>query len=233
MNAFVTGLLFGAVGSTHCVAMCGPLVLTIDRTLRRPTRGARLQHAVCYHGARVLMYAGFGLVAGVFGQTLALLGFGRILAVAAGAVLLLVALGSVLPSRLQRFSAKPAAIAVRACGAAARVGRAHPIAGPVLAGAANGFLPCGLVYAAVLTATALGSVSGALAMMVGFGFGTIPALLAVSLTADSTMFGMRSRLRRLTPVLLAVTAVLLLARGLAPSFNGPSHSHAQHAVARP
>ncbi len=56
MTALVTGLLLGAVGSGHCVGMCGPLVLTIERSLRRPSRRMQLRHALTYHAGRVLTY---------------------------------------------------------------------------------------------------------------------------------------------------------------------------------
>jgi sulfite exporter TauE/SafE len=109
----------------------------------------------------------------------------------------------------------------------------HPVAGPVLAGAANGLLPCGLVYAALLTAAALGTASSAVVMMIGFGLGTVPALVAVSMAAASQAFGIRPYLRRLTPVLLAVTAVILLMRGFAPATDSPHTAHVHSAVARP
>jgi sulfite exporter TauE/SafE len=228
MSAFVTGLLFGVVGSAHCAAMCGPLVVTIDRALAGPSRRAKVIHAAGYHLARVLTYAALGLGAGAAGQTLAAAGLGRVLAVAAGVVLLLVAFGSALPPGLRRVSARPAVLAARACGAAARAGRAHPVAGALLAGVANGLLPCGLVYAALLTATALGTTLGAVTLMAGFGVGTIPTLLALSAATATSAVGIRSRLRALQPVLLAVTAVILLARGFAPESVHPVRSHSVH-----
>ncbi len=65
MTALVTGLIFGAAGSLHCVGMCGPLVLTMGRGLRRPSRRAQLQHALTYHTGRVLTYVVLGSMAGL------------------------------------------------------------------------------------------------------------------------------------------------------------------------
>lgn len=233
MTPFLTGLIFGAIGSAHCVGMCGPLVLTVGRTLRRPSPRAQLQHSLAYHGGRVLTYAALGVVAGFAGQTLAVWGFGRALAVTAGVLLLLAAFGSAVPQRLRGWGVRPAALATRACAAAGRWNGVHPVAGPVLAGAANGLLPCGLVYAALLTAAALGTATSAVVMMIGFGLGTVPALAALSMAASSQAFGIRSHLRRLTPVLLAVTAVILLMRGFAPATGTPHTAHVHSAVARP
>ena len=233
MTPLVAGLIFGVIGSAHCVGMCGPLVLTVGRTLRRPSLRAQLQHALAYHAGRVLTYALLGAAAGAVGQTLSGWGFGRALAIVAGLLLLLSAIGSVVPRRLRGVGAMPAALATRACSAAGRWSRIHPVAGPMLAGAANGLLPCGLVYSALLTAAALGTAASAVGMMIGFGLGTIPALVALSAAAASQAFGIRSYLRRLTPVLLAVTAVILLVRGFAPPTGSAHTTHVHSTVARP
>jgi uncharacterized protein len=233
MTPLLTGLIFGAIGSAHCVGMCGPLVLTVGRTLKRPSPRAQLQHSLAYHGGRVLTYALLGVAAGTVGQTLSFWGFGRALAIAAGLLLLLAAIGAAVPQRLRGWDARPAALATRACATAGRWSRMHPVAGPVFAGAANGLLPCGLVYAALLTAAALGTATSAVVMMIGFGLGTVPALVAVSMAAASHAIGIRPYLRRLTPVLLAVTAVILLMRGFAPAAGSPHTAHVHSAVARP
>jgi hypothetical protein len=225
MTALVTGLLLGVVGSAHCAGMCGPLVLTITRGLERPSRRAMLRHALSYHTGRVSIYVLLGLAAGLVGQTLTLWGLGRALAVVAGLVLLLVAAGTAGPAWFRRAGARPAALATNACVIVGRWSRIHPVAGPLFAGAANGLLPCGLVYSAVLTAAALGSAASGVVLMAGFGVGTVPALLALSMAAASQAFGIRARLRRITPVLLVLTAALLLVRGLSPSSTTPHHDH--------
>ena len=63
--------------------------------------------------------------------------------------------------------------------AASRSSAAHPVAARFLAGGANGLLPCGLVYAAAIAAAGLGTVSGAVVFMTGFGLGTMPMLIVM------------------------------------------------------
>jgi uncharacterized protein len=225
MTSFVTGLVLGVVGSGHCIGMCGPLVLTIGRIQAQASRRGQAQYSLLYHAGRVLTYVALAVPAGLVGQALVLHGFGRALAIVAGLLLLASAVGTVgarLPGWLGSMGA---AAAARACAAANSWRGAHPIAGPVAAGAANGLVPCGLVYAAVTAAAAMGSAADAFALMIGFGLGTAPALVALSLSATLLPPGLRARMRQLTPVVLALTAALLLVRGLAATPSVP-HPHA-------
>lgn len=228
MTAFITGLALGAVGSAHCVGMCGPLVLTVGRIHARTSHRGQAQYALLYHAGRVLAYVALAIPAGLVGQTLVLHGFGRGLAIAAGLLLLASAVG-LSGARLPGwFGSGGSAIATRACTAAHAWRGAHPVAGSLAAGAANGLVPCGLVYAAVTAAAAMGSAADAFALMIGFGVGTVPALVALSLTATVMPLSLRARLRQLTPVVLALAAALLLARGLAPPPTAPHHYHVAH-----
>ena len=230
MTAFITGLALGAVGSGHCIGMCGPLVLTVGRIHARTSHRVHVQYLLLYHAGRVLAYVALAVPAGLVGQALVVHGFGRALAVVAGLLLLTSALGLAGARLPGWFGSMGAAAATRACGAANAWRSAHPVAGSVAAGAANGLVPCGLVYAAVTAAAAMGSAVDAFALMIGFGVGTVPALVAVSLTATVLPVGLRARLRQLTPVVLALTAALLLVRGLAPSSSAPHQHHATPAV---
>jgi sulfite exporter TauE/SafE len=96
----------------------------------------------------------------------------------------------------------------------------------------NGLLPCGLVYAAAVAAAGLGGVWTGLVFMAGFGAGTIPVLLMVTISASSLPASSRARLSRLAPLALAVTGMLLIGRGVLPvhhvasvhaQFNGHGH----------
>jgi hypothetical protein len=234
MTVLLTGLALGMAGSGHCAGMCGPLVLTLGRKPGRPSRRAHLRHAILYHSGRVATYVILALPAGVAGQALAVRGFGRALAVVGAAILLVGALGAMgsLRSRLVgRFERGWSVAIARLCVTTGRLSQGHPLGGPVLAGAANGLLPCGLVYAAATVAAAHGSAVDAVVLMMGFGLGTMPALLALTVSAASIPLSLRMRLRRLTPAVLALTAALLLARALGPPPPVPPQHPVPSAVA--
>ena len=230
MTPWVAGLALGLAGSGHCAVMCGPLVVAIDRRLQPPSRRRQLAHALSYHAGRVLTYVLLAIPGGLLGETIALNGFARTMSVMTGALLMVwLVLGrSTGGGMVRRTTGR---VAGRICGAASRWHRTHPVAGPMAAGAANGLLPCGLVYAAVMTAAAMGSATGAVAVMVGFGCGTVPMLLGLTVSAGSLPHALRARLRQLAPVAMAIIAALLIARGLVPRHGGAAaHGHGTHAA---
>jgi len=75
----------------------------------------------------------------------------------------------------------------------APIGSLYRTGGPtamLLVGLLNGLLPCGFVYAALGTAVTAGGVALSTVFMIGFGLGTGPAMLSVSLlgrVAGSTL----------------------------------------------
>ena len=121
------------------------------------------------------------------------------------------------------MSAAASSLAIRTATAAAAVTRRWPVAGYAVMGCANGLLPCGLLYAALATAIALGSVAKSIAFMTGFGLGTVPVLLAVTISATSLPLLWRRRLRLAGPAVMIAAGTLLIARGVLPA--APAHHH--------
>jgi len=159
------------------------------------------------------MYLLMGLAAGYVGQAVTSGGFGAALAIGSGAILVTAAVGST-GGRLGRVSSAGAYALRRIAAPVFRWGRLHPLAGPVAAGLLNGLLPCGMVYAALASACLPGSTRGALLVMLGFGLGTAPVLIALSAWSMPVSSTLRTRLRPLAPLVLAIAGAILLARGL-------------------
>lgn len=216
--ALTAGLALGAIGSAHCVAMCGPLVLALARG--GPLRGLR------YHAGRVLTYAAFGAIAGQAGYRLAMTGLGRPLAIVAGVGLIAIAVGRLDLGKVRALRAWTA-LTVRTGSLAGQWSQRHHVAGPFVAGAANGLLPCGLVYAAITAAAAFGDSATAAAFMAGFGAGTLPALAALSFSAARAPRFVQGLVRRATPAVLGGIAALLIIRGLGamPAVVSACHGH--------
>lgn len=234
MTELLAGLVLGLAGSLHCAAMCGPLTLALHGAGRRlPGRsGAVLPLFAIYHAGRVAMYAAAGLAAGSAGHVVASLGAGRLLAWLAGGALILGA-----AAHLGIVRALPAPPLARPIARLARIGRRvglrHPAAGAFAGGLLNAWLPCGMLYAALTAAAALGRPGAGLAFMTLFGLGTTPALATVWLLAAAVTPGVRRGFRYGAPVALVVVGLLLIARAYAgpPSPGAATVPHAHGSAA--
>lgn len=213
MRYLVAGALLGLAGSSHCAAMCGPLLVAINPTSRssRPEAYVRM---LAYHAGRVLMYAMLGVLVGYAGERLMLVGIGRGLAILAGALLLLTAAGSTIGARLGPLERAWSRVALFASGSALAFARRHRRLGYVALGLANGLLPCGLLYGAVAGAASTGSVGRSIAFMTGFGAGTVPLLLALTISATTIPTAFRKHFRLVLPAVMALAGLLLIARGI-------------------
>jgi sulfite exporter TauE/SafE len=231
VTTLLTGIALGLASSGHCAVMCGPLVLAIGRRSGAPSRRAQLHHVLLYHVGRVLTYVALAVPAGLLGEAFAFGGLDRALALVAGLLLLGAALESVRLGSAGRMLSAYSRWLARGSAPMVRWASSRPVAGPLTTGALNGVLPCGLVYAALTAAGASGGLPDAVLLMAGFGIGTAGLLVAMSLGAASLPAALRPRLRPLTPIVLALTAAILIARGIAPPHQHPVVAVAQAAPA--
>jgi uncharacterized protein len=222
MTYLLAGLVLGLAGSLHCAGMCGPILLAVNRSASGRDALTRM---LIYHASRISIYCALGVVAGYTGRAASTAGLGRAIAIVAGALLVLGSIG-VLAGRWTRpLTVASSSLAIRAGTAAAALTRQRPLAGHALLGAANGLLPCGLVYAALAASLALGTVVGSVVFMSGFGLGTMPVLIALTISAASIPFSWRRRFRLAVPVLMVAAGSLLIAWGVMPSDSAAHHRH--------
>jgi len=214
-------LLAGLSGSVvHCTAMCGPFVLgqAADRMARLPAgrlcEAARLRSGLLlpYHAGRIATYAALGAAAGLLGSARMPAALPAVLMTLAGLAFLGLAVGRAQPRLL-------AGVMPALAGGPAFSSLAGPIArfGGLPLGLALGFLPCGMVYAALAASAAAGPLLGAAAML-AFGLGTVPALMAVGVLGHAAARRWQGATRAAAPWLLGANGALLLAlawRGLA------------------
>lgn len=213
-------LLAGLVGGgTHCIAMCGPFVLA-QTTARLETIPAsqmsefhRLAGAALapYHLGRATTYITLGAMAGVVGQTIrAIPGLGWVAAgwlFFAAAMFLAYALFG---SGLLRAAAARESRWGRLLGDLARPMFARPtgIRGYAL-GMMLGFLPCGLLYAALAVAAGSGGAAGGAAAMAAFVAGTVPGLVVTGFAGHMAAGRWRHMATVAAPVLMSVNAFML------------------------
>jgi hypothetical protein len=152
------------------------------------------------------------------------------MAVTAGAALLIQALGAAGRAFDAWRPRWPAAIVARLGATARRLPAGH-LARPILFGAINGLMPCGLLYAALAAAAGVGQLSSALLFIAAFGLGSLPAFSVLILSAHFLTPRLPGGLRQATPVVLALLGVLLIMRGWpgelmhAVGLHTPGHMH--------
>lgn len=204
-----TAFLLGLVGSAHCAGMCGPLALALPAAGN--TRMTFFAGRLAYNFGRVLTYSGLGLVFGLFGKTFLLAGLQRGLSIALGVFLLA---GLVLSRKLALWRPVTGLVNRLKAGMGGLL-RRRSFTALTLLGLLNGLLPCGLVYVACAGATATGGALSGVLFMVAFGAGTLPMMLALSLSQKLVPFSLRLKLLKAVPVSVCLLATLLILRGLA------------------
>ncbi len=227
--SLVAVFLVGLLSGVHCLGMCGSIVGVF--TAQVPKDATRWPFHLAYSSGRITSYAMAGALVGAVGQagllmrdavpvqhllftlsSLMLVVLGLYLAGVWGAVRQLERLGGGLWKRLQPYTTRllPVNTVPRALGL----------------GALWGWLPCGLVYSVLLTALASGNAMRGALIMLAFGLGTLPNLLAIGLFWEGIKGWVQSpRVRLMAGLLVAMFGVYgLIKVGYTFYINGWSGS---------
>ncbi len=211
----LAGTIFVAslIGSAHCAGMCGPFVCFYAGA---DVRGSGWGH-LAYNGGRLVSYLLLGTIAGLLGFGVERVGAGVGVARAAGIVagVLMVAWGAFTLMTLRGVrmpTLAPLAGPQRWMSARLRdVRDLPPVARALTMGLLTTLLPCGWLYAFVVTAAGTGSVRGALILMTVFWAGTLPVMLAVGVGFRRLAGPLRTKLPVITAVAIVVVGVLSIA----------------------
>jgi len=207
----LAGITMGLIGSFHCVGMCGPLALALPVAhLQRPQQ---VLAVLLYNWGRVCTYALFGLLFGLAGHHLYLAGWQQWISIVLGVLLLLAALYPVLFKK-QVQPKWTTALQWRLQPLIARFLISHKRGAHFMLGLLNGLLPCGMVYLAIASALNMQQVSDSVLLMLFFGAGTCPAMLAIGLFGLRIKVSLRQQIKQAMPYLMACLAVLFILRGL-------------------
>jgi len=228
----VPALLMGLFGSTHCVLMCGGVVGMTCSALPRERRmrwSAQVPYLLAYNAGRIVSYAAAGAFAGAVGSAVASFGLAERahlgLRFAAGAMMVAVGMYVAGFAPALRWLERLGEPVWKRVAPVAR--RMVPVRTPAHAlglGLLWGWMPCGLVYAAMAAAVTTGSALGGAVTMAAFGAGTLPTLLAMGSAAAVVARAMRARWIR------AAAGAVLLALGVIQFVHaGAAWAHAAHA----
>ncbi|MDR2306538.1 MAG: sulfite exporter TauE/SafE family protein [Paucimonas sp.] len=189
-----SALVLGLLGGGHCLGMCGGLMGALTLAIPPEQRGRRLRLLLAYNLGRILSYAAAGLLLGLAGVALASSPLATGLRIVAA--LLLIAMGLYLAgwwSGLTRIEALGRGLWRHVQPLATRLLPVSSLPRALLLGALWGWLPCGLVYSTLLWAASQGDALHSAALMLAFGLGTWPVLLATGLAAERVGSLLRKR----------------------------------------
>lgn len=225
--------LAGLAGGAHCASMCGALAgIACGAPAREKSRGTWWQRTLAYNAGRITSYAAAGALTGAIGAAgLSLRGTPLVqqllLALMSGALLLMGAYIAGFAPFVRVIESAGAALwrfiepLSRRFLPVASVPRAFGL------GVVWGWLPCGMVYAALIAALATADPWHGAALMVAFGLGTLPNLLAIGAVLGGVPRLMRSRASR---ALFAAVIMGIGAFGIVKSMQPMAHAgaHAGH-----
>lgn len=216
LAAFLAGLL----GGGHCAGMCGGIVTALTLQPGQSASAPRILRSrqLAYNLSRITSYALLGAVAGLLGSAVAFFD----IVVPVGIVLyglanlMLIALGLYLAGLwygLRAIENLGARLWRRVQPQFARLLPIVSMRQACVAGLLWGLLPCGLVYSALTMAFASGGPFNGASLMLAFGLGTLPNLLAFGLLAARLkVFLQRTWVRRIAGLSVAALGLFGLAR---------------------
>ncbi len=184
------GFITGAVGSIHCIAMCGGLVGVLSTSLKSSSRA--LVYWAGYHCGRILGYSLAGLIAaGAVAQISSIFPIER--AQSAGTIIagvFMIVLGGHIANWWRLLSMVEKAGGRRwnhLVPYFSRLLAPSVLRHAIIGGLLWGWIPCGLVYSTLaFAATASDALLGA-ATMFAFGLGTLPMLLFMAAASHQSL----------------------------------------------
>ncbi len=208
----LTAFFIGFFGSLHCIGMCGPIAIALP--VPNSSNISFVTGRMLYNLGRVVSYSMLGAVFGLLGGRIALAGAQQFVSIALGVIIIIAVL---LPQKYKNYFIQHSVTQKIVQPIKSNIGvlfKKDNFSAMFLIGILNGFLPCGFVYIGLAGAIASGDAISGIAVMMLFGLGTVPAMFAASVFGKFINLGIRTKLRKATPYLAIVLAVIFIMRGM-------------------
>lgn len=192
--AFVTGLL----GSAHCFGMCGGISGLFAVNAAAASLKTQVPRAIAYNVGRVLTYALLGTAVALLGKSIvdSIPTLAAPVRLASGLLIILIGMQVAFNWRiLAPIENVGAKLWHKVAPTAKGLLPVQSAAQALVLGLIWGLLPCGLVYSVLLLAASTTDPLGGSVVMLAFGLGTMPAMIATGLSASKlSQFMSRKRL---------------------------------------
>ena len=207
-----SALILGLLGSFHCIGMCGPIAFVLP--LNRENNFKKVIQISLYHLGRLLTYSFIGLLFGLLGKGLFLMGFQQRISIMVGVLMIVIVL---IPARIfnkYNFSRPLYSFVGKVKSGLGKLLKKKSYKALFTIGILNGFLPCGLVYMALVGSIATTDTTlGALYMFM-FGLGTIPLMTTAVYLGNVLSISVRNKIQKAIPVFVVMIGILFILRGL-------------------
>lgn len=209
---FYLAFVLGLTASLHCIGMCGPIALAIP--VHHRSAAGQWTGMLIYNSGRIFTYMAMGIIAGMVGWVFGTAGWQRALSVFAGlSMIAAVIFSSGKFENLSSLSAFRSGLnTLRKCWR--HVLQQKSFLSLLLMGILNGLLPCGMVYMALVSATAMDTPGQSVLYMFFYGLGTLPAMLSVGIGGQLLPLSLRGRMTKLTPWMMVIAGAILIFRGV-------------------
>lgn len=231
-TSYLVALLMGLFSALHCLGMCGSIIGSLTLSLRREIREQKtllMPFVLCYNFGRISSYTIGGFFAGLLEHVLSLpFGEGhghRFLQILSA--LVMAGAGMHIAGWFPRFAYIEKAGAqfwrvIEPYGR--RLVPVETLPQAFVFGMVWGWLPCGLVYAALALSATAGDAFRSSLTMFAFGLGTLPAVAGVGImTSLLVRLSRMSRFRQVTGITLIVLALLAAFPSLNPMVRHGIH----------
>jgi len=214
-GSYITAFLLGLFSTVHCLAMCGSVIGALTLSLPMEVRESQrkmLPYVFNYNLGRILSYTMAGAIVGLLSSPLA--NFNGHMILRYLSIVVMIAMGLYLAGWFPKFAKME------------RLGAPiwrwlQPIGQKLLPvkafsqafwlGIVWGWLPCGLVYAALAVAATVGEPVKASLVMLSFGLGTLPAVMGAGLfTGLLASLARAKHMKRIAGVSIIIMALMTL-----------------------
>ncbi len=205
-----TALILGITGALHCSVMCGPLV---GFYAANSPQNITLK-MVKYHFGRISSYAVLGSFSAIFSESFRMAGLQKWMSITVGALIIV---GLIISLQVKgRKKQKKSFISILYDKLRLKIialAKKDKQNSSFYFGIANGFIPCGLVYTAMLASLLAGSYTQTLFFMILFGIANSPGLVFTGYLMQKLRFPVkiRSYIRLLSLILVSI---ILIYRGI-------------------
>lgn len=208
--------LGGLLGSAHCVGMCGGFAVMLG--VSRTSWWDNLRTQLIYSSGRIVSYTAFGAIAGYCGRELTarmptFINVPAWLSFLAGLFLIWEGVHAA-GWRRKTVTGRPGTGCLMSPLLSSLL-RYPALRHTFVAGVFTAFLPCGLVYAFVSLAASQGDLLQGAGVMLAFGLGTVPLMVATGIGAMWLPVGTRQRLWSVAAWSVVLTGALTVGRGVA------------------